>query len=385
MAERIEIEITSKDSTDLKSVSTKLKNLGNDLSGIGGQLNTIFTRPLADLGKFIAKNDEVIAALEPVKTAWTDLGNQMAVSLIPTIQAVTPALISLADSLGKIVAAFSALPPGAQQAIAGFIFFLAAIGPVLIVIGQTVTAIGGLVSAFSSIAVVVGPIVGAVLATLGGIIAGISLPVWGLIAAIGLLIAAIGLLIAVIVIFGEEAWESLKKISIAWYLFLVLIKDYFVRVFTLIWNNLLVRLNDIKNAFTNFDWRSIGTRITDGIKNGIVSGVNNLISAARDAAMSAYNAAKAALGIRSPSVLFEGIGTQMMRGMALGISGGSSMPVNATRSVVGAVSSPSVSASRSGGGMVINLTYSPAVSLIDRAEAEQKLMPYIEAAVRKAR
>jgi len=378
MAERIEIEITSKDSTDLKSVSTKLKNLGNDLRGIGGQLNTIFTRPLADLGRFIAKNDEVVAALEPVKTAWTDLGNQMAVSLIPTIQAVTPALISLAGSLGKIVAAFSALPPGAQQAIIGFIFFLAAIGPVLIVIGQTITAIGGLVSAFSSIAGVVGPIVGPVLATLGGIIAGITLPVW-------LLIAAIGLLIATIVIFGKQAWENLKRICIEWYKLLDAIKDYFVRTFTDIWEGLVSRLVDIKNYFVNFDWRSIGTRITDGIKNGIVSGVNNLISAARDAAMSAYNAAKAALGIRSPSVLFEGIGTQMMRGMALGISGGSSMPVNATRSVVGAVSSPSVSASRGGGGMVINLTYSPAVSLIDRAEAEQKLMPYIEAAVRRSR
>jgi hypothetical protein len=124
-----------------------------------------------------------------------------------------------------------------------------------------------------------------------------------------------------------------------------------------------------------------------GIKNGIAAGVGSLISAARNAALSAYNAAKNALGIHSPSVMFEGIGTQMMRGMALGISGASSMPVTATRSVVGAVSSPSVASySRSGDSQVnVTLVYSPAVSLMDRSEAEQKLMPYIEAAIRKAR
>ncbi len=382
MAEKIEIEIVAKDSTakGLSSVSSKLKSLGSDLSGVGRGMSNIFTRPLMDLERFLLKNEEIKTALAPVNEAWSKLGDQLATSLVPAIQAMTPALISMANSLGKIVAGFSALPVGTQEAIVAFLAVLAAAGPVLIVIGQIIMAVGALTTAWGAFVEFIGPIVGPAFTAIGVFIGGITLPVWGLIAAIGLLIAAI-------VIFGKQAWENLQRIYTEWFKLLGAIKDYFVRTWTEIWSNLVKRVVDIKNAFLTADWGAIGANIMSGIKNGIAAGVGSLISAARNAALSAYNAAKNALGIHSPSVMFEGIGTQMMRGMALGISGASSMPVTATRSVVGAVSSPSVAAySRSGGSQVnVTLVYSPVVSLMDRAEAEQKLMPYIEAAVRKAR
>lgn len=71
------------------------------------------------------------------------------------------------------------------------------------------------------------------------------------------------------------------------------------------------------------DWGSLGTAVIDGIYNGIVSGVSKIVQAAKDAAMRAYNAAKEALGIHSPSRLFrKGVGEMISKGMALGITDG---------------------------------------------------------------
>ena len=84
--------------------------------------------------------------------------------------------------------------------------------------------------------------------------------------------------------------------------------------------------NIIQNIITTFgetDWLSIGTNIIKGIASGISSGVGIIIQAAKDAAMAAYNAAKAALGIKSPSRLFrKEVGYRMPQGAALGVYDG---------------------------------------------------------------
>jgi hypothetical protein len=49
-------------------------------------------------------------------------------------------------------------------------------------------------------------------------------------------------------------------------------------------------------------------------------------------------------------------------------------------SVVGA---PALARAGGGGGITVNLTYSPAISLADRYEAEEKLAPYIANQLRK--
>lgn len=75
--------------------------------------------------------------------------------------------------------------------------------------------------------------------------------------------------------------------------------------------------------FTSTDWKTLGTNIIDGIVNGITSAVGKIVQAAKDAAMRAYNAAKEALGIQSPSRLFrDQVGVMISRGMALGITDG---------------------------------------------------------------
>ncbi|WP_302695096.1 phage tail protein [Blautia argi] len=78
-------------------------------------------------------------------------------------------------------------------------------------------------------------------------------------------------------------------------------------------------VSGIKDAFTSFDWGSIGSNIIRGIANGIAGAVGGLVNAAINAAKSAFNAAKKALGIHSPSRLFrDKIGKMMALGMGIG-------------------------------------------------------------------
>lgn len=72
-------------------------------------------------------------------------------------------------------------------------------------------------------------------------------------------------------------------------------------------------------GFRNYDWGSLGSNIIEGIKNGILGAAGRIAEAAREAASSAFNAAKNFLGIASPSKLFrDKIGKNMALGMAEG-------------------------------------------------------------------
>lgn len=82
-------------------------------------------------------------------------------------------------------------------------------------------------------------------------------------------------------------------------------------------------IQNIKNAFGNIDWRSIGSNIVKGIANGISNGASAIVSAAKEAARRAFEAAKALLGIQSPSRLFRSeVGYRISEGAALGITDG---------------------------------------------------------------
>lgn len=67
--------------------------------------------------------------------------------------------------------------------------------------------------------------------------------------------------------------------------------------------------------------KTVGTEICNGINNGLNSGENSIITAAKNVAMSAINAAKKALGIRSPSrVMAEQVGLPAVQGIAQGVT-----------------------------------------------------------------
>lgn len=78
----------------------------------------------------------------------------------------------------------------------------------------------------------------------------------------------------------------------------------------------------------------IGQAIVDGIGNALNAGLTFIGNAAADLAREAIRAAKAALGIESPSTEFYAVGEQSIAGFVNALSDGNSVVANAIRAVV---------------------------------------------------
>jgi phage-related protein len=100
---------------------------------------------------------------------------------------------------------------------------------------------------------------------------------------------------------------------------------------------------------------AVADGIISGIAHGIENGASAIIDAAKNAAMAALDAAKHALGISSPSKLFQmEIGHNIARGMALGIEGGTPLVSRAATRLAGAVTAGASSTTNT----TYNLNYS---------------------------
>ena len=89
-------------------------------------------------------------------------------------------------------------------------------------------------------------------------------------------------------------------------------------------------ISNVVSAFKSHDWGSIGKDIIAGVAKGILNGVGSIVSAAKEAASSAFTAAKKKLGIESPSkVMRDGVGRWIPAGIAVGIEKNSSMVTSA--------------------------------------------------------
>lgn len=110
-------------------------------------------------------------------------------------------------------------------------------------------------------------------------------------------------------------------------------------------------IRNIVNAFGDTDWLSIGADIIRGIANGIRNGVGTIIAAAKDAAQQAFEAAKNALGIASPSRLFRAeVGYRISQGAALGITDGIPLMTRAMNDLTAATNTAFNSRLRMGAG-----------------------------------
>jgi hypothetical protein len=350
MAETIEIDINAKDNTSAAANSARVnfQRLGREITGIGRSMTNIFTRPIMDLERFIMKNEEVQKAMKPINEAFTKVGDKLATSFVPIIERLTPTLLSLADSLSKIIDWFSKLPPGVQDSVLAFTGIVAAIGPALVIIGQLVTAFGVVSTFFTTGA---GAGFGAAVV---GVFGAITAPVW-------LLIGAIVLLGATIAIFGKQAWQTVTDIG---------------KIFQALWTLIQIKIDQIKQAFLSVDWGGIGRNIMEGIRNGIHQGISWIVNAARSAAQAAVDAARNLLGLHSPSLVFAGIGQNMMKGMANGINSNAKLPIAATSNVVSGTI-PAATSTSNNNSTSVPFVYSPMISLASQAEAESVLLPML--------
>lgn len=98
-------------------------------------------------------------------------------------------------------------------------------------------------------------------------------------------------------------------------------------------------VKNVKSAFTDIKWSDIGKNIVKGIANGIKNVAGIIADAAVSAAKSAFEAAKKFLGINSPSTLMrDQIGKFISLGMAEGIEDYSGSAVTAMTDASQAVS-----------------------------------------------
>lgn len=78
--------------------------------------------------------------------------------------------------------------------------------------------------------------------------------------------------------------------------------------------------SSVVEAFKSVDWLSLGIEIINGIINGILNGASALWTTLSDLARNAWQSAKNAFGIHSPSKLFaDGVGKWIPAGVAVGI------------------------------------------------------------------
>lgn len=328
MAEVIEIDINAKDNTSgaTNSARVNFQRLGREISGIGRSMTNIFTRPIMDLERFIMKNKEVQEAMKPINEAFSKVGDKLATSFVPIIERLTPALLSLADSLSKIIDWFAKLPPGVQDSIIAFAGIVAAVGPALVIIGQLVTAFGVVSTFFTTGA---GAGFGAAVA---GTFAAISAPVW-------LLIGAIVLLGATIAIFGKQAWQTVTDIG---------------KIFQALWTLIQIKVDQIKQAFLNVDWGGIGRNIISGVINGIRSisvfgAISNAVNILKRAS-GGYASGLTLVGERGPELV--------------------NLPQGSY------VNSNSASQRMMGGGG--DFIYAPMFSMGNRAEVENTIAPMVK-------
>lgn len=265
--------------------------------------------------------------MEIMKNQLGELSEELGRELIPLLIELLPHLIELIRS-------FREASPEAKRTVLAVMGVVAALGPLL-------TTVGGAITLFSSLS-------GTVLPAVGAALGAISLPVLAL-------IGAVGLLIFTIIKFGDDAWNTVNMVR----------EIILAMVQKAIW-----ALGSLGGAF-------------EGIANGIQKVFYWVVDLQNKL-----------LGLKIPSWLTPGSPTPF----ELGLRGiGDAMAEISRKELpkfsagldlnpqAGSFAYAGAGAGAGGSPVIVQLQYSPTVSLLDRSEAEMKLIPYIEAALRKVR
>jgi TP901 family phage tail tape measure protein len=115
-------------------------------------------------------------------------------------------------------------------------------------------------------------------------------------------------------------WEAIKtKIAETWQGIVTVVADRAAAVKATI----LEKIHEAKEWVMGqvSHWKDVGWQLLMGLRDGVLAAVGGLISAVKGAVTSAIQAAKNLLGISSPSKVFEGIGSNMVLGLASGWEG----------------------------------------------------------------
>lgn len=348
-------------------------------------------------GFFAGQTGDVGVELAKAKAKAENLAAAFGERLIPV-------LISLMEKLIPILDYFNNLSPATKDTIINILGIAAAVGPVLVGIGQLITAFTAISGLFAAGGAFAG-IATFFTATLPAALSGIGTVIGGVVATIGLpviaLVAAIGLLVYVIINYGQQAWGTLKMIGgIIWALLqqiwtgLTNIASGVVKSVVDVLSGVWKGINDtMKSAWTIVkNWASnfytAGQNMIIGLINGIASYATTLYQQVAGIVQWVIDTVNRILNSHSPSKVFEGIGINMMLGMAQGVDAGSAAPAEAVTAAVGATTAGSKmvsgSARAAGGGnwnvtIYGDLSDSARISL--RKEVKEIIQSQMEAVI----
>lgn len=104
---------------------------------------------------------------------------------------------------------------------------------------------------------------------------------------------------------------------------------YFMNAFSAVWNY----FSGLYNTFSSY-----GSNIINGLRDGIMSKVDAVVSSIQTAANRIKSAFTGLMGIHSPSRIFMSYGGHLMTGLANGITGNANLPLSATTALAGQIS-----------------------------------------------
>jgi phage-related minor tail protein len=351
-----------------------------------------------------------------------------------------PYAAQLLGWISQAITWFQALTPEQQKWIVGIAAAVAIIGPLLIVIGSLVTAIGaivGVVGAITTPILIVIAVIAALIA-IGYLLYQAWINNWGGIQEkTATAIAFIqGIINGGIQFIHDLTSGKLGVMSAIWLNTFNFIKTYiqnFINFWKAIfaaftaaangdwytfgakmreavdlilkniadlvktsWTNIKLAfsalITNIITFFKNANWADIGRNIMQGIANGISAGASLIISAAKNAASAALEAAKGFLGIHSPSTVFQDqVGWQMAAGAAMGWEEGldamlaPTMPgllPNGAGSTAGTSTIGSVAASKGGNQIYLTVNLNT-MGLWDEQDVARRIGPAVLTVMRE--
>ena len=103
--------------------------------------------------------------------------------------------------------------------------------------------------------------------------------------------------------------------------------------------NITKTVAEIKAKITAGDWVGAGKALVQGIIRGIQAGIGSLISVVQALALNALNTFKSVFNIQSPSKVMEGIGENIVKGLAVGVKDSTGLAVKAMSQTASAMMS----------------------------------------------
>lgn len=273
-------------------------------------------------GYYASHTGDASEAQNNLNKAWTDALGTVGTDLLPIF-------VKLVQVLTSILEKFQTLPGWVRGAIEIFIGLVAVIGPILVVFGSLAMFIVSIMSLVTALGPVFGA-VGTAIGALGGIFTETIIP-----AIMGIGDAIFGTAIPAFIALAAstiEIWGPILLIIGAVALLYWAFKTNFMGITTTVqqlWSIIKYYFSMIVNYIGGIinQAGSWGYNLIMGMVNGIKSAVGSLVAAAKNAADSAMNAIKNALGIHSPSTVMFQIGMNTGLGFLQGLE--QSMNANA--------------------------------------------------------